>query len=79
VFGGEPGQIMGENFERAAFDHIEGVVVAMIPGEDAQLSAMPAFLKTSNLHRAVLDLFFWDRVRDKPKSVFHFQPPVPDF
>jgi hypothetical protein len=33
----------GENFERAGFDHIEGIVVAMVSGEDTQLSAMLAF------------------------------------
>jgi hypothetical protein len=43
------GQIMGENFEKAGFDNIEAMVAAMVSGEDAQLSAMLAFLKSSKL------------------------------
>lgn len=43
------GQIMGENFEEAGFDDIESMVAAMASGEDAQLLAMLAFIKSRKL------------------------------
>jgi len=48
------GQIMGFNAELAGFDSAEAMVIAMLDGEDAQVLAMANFLRSQNLHKALL-------------------------
>jgi hypothetical protein len=43
------GQILGQNFAAAGFGDVEAMVAAMIDGEDAQLAAVAAFLRSSQL------------------------------
>jgi hypothetical protein len=43
------GQIMGDNFVAAGFADVEAMVAAMSDSEDAQLTAVGAFLKASRL------------------------------
>ncbi len=47
------GQIMGRNWAMAGFSDVAGMVSAMSLSEDAQLTAMGAFLKSSKLDRAL--------------------------
>lgn len=48
------GQIMGFNAGLAGFGSAEAMVGAMLDGEDAQLLAMAKFLRSQNLHKALL-------------------------
>ncbi len=48
------GQIMGFNARLAGFDSAEAMVQAMRDGEDAQILAMAGFLRSQNLHKALL-------------------------
>ena len=48
------GQTMGFNAELAGFDSAEAMVIAMLDGEDAQVLAMAKFLRSQNLHKALL-------------------------
>jgi hypothetical protein len=47
------GQIMGENYTLAGFQNVEAMVAAMVQSEDAQLTAMGAFLASSRLHSSL--------------------------
>lgn len=47
------GQVMGENFAAAGFADVDAMVGAMCDSEDAQLTAVAAFLKTKGLARAL--------------------------
>jgi len=48
------GQIMGFNSQLAGFDSAAAMVQAMQDSEDAQVLAMANFLRSQNLHRALL-------------------------
>lgn len=43
------GQIMGFNYATAGFANVDDMVAAMVASENAQLTAMAAFLKSNNL------------------------------
>ena len=48
------GQIMGFNAQLAGFDSAEAMVQAMRDSEDAHILAMASFLRSRNLHKALL-------------------------